>query len=447
MKNEIRLALLYMAAVAVPAFAQNAAPQCGTSNYDPARQLFTIVNPTSDTINQQCFVTVYPQGRLPSEAQKAMTSYLAEGRYIIELSGGGGGGGGGAAKDQGGGGGGAGAAPSRTVQYLSPGVYKLTIGAGGEGGSANGGRTEAGNPTSLTNANTGQLIAGFEGADVWRQRTQAADDGHGGAATAGGSRGGDGGDAGIKREDAAQAGSASATMGYAGIAGKSGAESGRSVETDAGRVVLANAGGGGGAGVGSGGTGESASKYSTAGVGDLGGGGGGGRGGLDIADAGGQGGHGFIRLTMAEPAPMAVAPVAPPVVRLVQKHSLSADALFGFGKTKLNPAGEAKLDELVGKLDGLNIESITDTGHADRIGSSATNQRVSEKRADAVRAYLISKGIDANRISSLGKGETEPVTDAEACKGAATPRVIACLQADRRVDIEVMGTNKVKTMN
>lgn len=309
MKNEIRLALLCLAATAVPAVAQNASPQCGSTNFDQTRNVFTIMNPAAGAVNQQCFLTVFPRGAVPDQARQYPASYLVEGRYVIELSGGGGGGGGGSSEDQGGGGGGAGAAPSRTVRYLSPGVYKLTIGTGGQSGRANGGRASAGNPTSLVNVNTGQLIAGFPGADSWSQRTQqdAGDgDGRGGAARAGGSRGGNGGDSGPGSEEAAQSGGMLQTAGYPGRPGQAGSESSRSAQ--------ANAGGGGGAGVGNGGAGQSANiNAAAAGIGDLGGGGGGGSGGVNAADPGGRGGHGFIRLTMSEPAPQAIAP-APEVV-------------------------------------------------------------------------------------------------------------------------------------
>jgi outer membrane protein OmpA-like peptidoglycan-associated protein len=375
--------------------------------------------------------------------------YPVEGTYVIELSGGGGGGGGGGAgtsKDQGGGGGGgAGAAPSRTVQYLSPGVYKLTIGTGGEGGSAGGGRTEAGNPTSLTKADTGQLIAGFAGADVWAQRTQTAGSGRGGVAAAGGSSGGSGGNSGggsgLRSEQAAQAGGALQTPGYSGTPGQAGVESGRSVKTDAGRVVQATAGGGGGAGVGSGGSAESARRNK-------------------VAEPGGRGGHGFIRLTMSEPAPQAIAPApAPEVIVIVAKpevivqapvirrYSLSTDTLFGFNKSTLSAEGEAKLDDIASKLREVNIESITDTGHTDRIGSEEYNQKLSVSRAETVKAYLASKGVQSDHISAVGKGKSQPVTSSDACKGPATPKVIACLQPDRRVEIEVRGSEKVKGMN
>lgn len=302
MKNEIRLALLLLAATAVPATAQGASPQCGSSNFDRTRSIFTITNPAAGAVNQQCFFTVYKKGEMPAQAKYHPASFLAEGNYAIELSGGGGGGGGGASMDHGGGGGGGGAAPSHVVRYLMPGTYKMTIGTGGDGGSANGGGTESGNPTSVTNADTGQLVAGFQGADTWRQHiTQGAGDGRGGGALAGGSRGGAGGDSGSGSEETAMAGGVSATSGYVGKPGASGSESGRRAQTDAGNVVQANAGGGGGAGVGDGGAGETVNKNAAAGEGDLGGGGGGGRGGRDTADSGGQGGHGFIRLSVLAP--------------------------------------------------------------------------------------------------------------------------------------------------
>ena len=458
MKNSVRLALLCMAATAAPAIAQNASPMCGATNLDQSRNIFTIMNPAAGAVNQQCYLTVYPAGAMPDMARQYPSSYLAEGRYLIELSGGGGGGGGGGStnqgnskpNDQGGGGGGAGAAPSRTFQYLSPGVYKLTIGTGGFGGSGNGGRTGAGNPTSLTNVGTGQVIAGFAGADVSSQQTRAAGDGRGGVGAPGGSSGGDGAGSSMSRPGTgAQSGSALQTSGYNGMSGQAGNQSGSSATRDSNTVAQSSAGGGGGAGVGSGGTGDSASANTVAGVGDLGGGGGGGRGGFNAADAGGAGGNGFIRLSMAEPARQAVAPAvvapAPQVIVLApvrQKYSLSSDALFGFGKAALKPSGQAKLDELVGQIRDVNVESITDVGHADRIGSSELNQRLSERRAESVKAYLVSKGIPSSRIAASGVGETQPVTGSDDCKGPASAKVIACLQPDRRVDIEVVGSKR-----
>ena len=342
MKND-RLALTLMVlacSAAYPAFGQGALPQCDNANYDQARGLFTVTSPAPNAVNQQCLITVVPTQAFESSAQGP--AYLVEGYYAIEMSGGGGGGGGGAAKDGGGGGGGAGAAPFKTIQLLSPGVYKLTLGTGGEGGKP-GGWTQAGNPTSLTNFNTGELIAGFQGADVWAQRTQAPGSGLGGVAAAGGSSGGSGGDSGPNSEEMAQSGGMSQTPGYSGMAGQAGGETGRSAEQDGARVVQANAGGGGGASVGSGGDGDSAGRNRVAGfggvsgVGDLGGGGGGGSGAVNAADTGGRGGHGFIRLALSEPIRQAVAP-APVVVAAAAAPAPEASTVTTPAPAAIRPA-------------------------------------------------------------------------------------------------------------
>lgn len=295
MKNQISFALLLVASTAVPAAAQNALAKCGSTNFDEIRKIFTVVNPAPGTVNQQCLFTVHKKSEMPKRGGFTSTSMLPEGNYAIELSGGGGGGGGGAVRDQGGGGGGAGAAPSHVIRYLAPGTYKMTIGTGGSGGSANGGGTESGNPTSLTNVDSGLLVAGFQGADTWQQHiTKGAEMGFGAGAPVAGSRGGAGGDSGSSREGLAQAGGVSGTPGYAGQPGAAGA--------DRGRPVQANAGGGGGAGVGRGGAGgETGGNNNVARAGELGGGGGGGSGGLNTADRGAQGGDGFIRLSVLAP--------------------------------------------------------------------------------------------------------------------------------------------------
>jgi OmpA-OmpF porin, OOP family len=88
----------------------------------------------------------------------------------------------------------------------------------------------------------------------------------------------------------------------------------------------------------------------------------------------------------------------------------------------------------------MNAERIMITGHTDRLGSAAYNQRLSEQRAEAVRAYLVSRGLDANRIQAEGRGHTQPVTRAADCTGARDDRLISCLQPDRRVDVQVSGT-------
>jgi OOP family OmpA-OmpF porin len=123
-----------------------------------------------------------------------------------------------------------------------------------------------------------------------------------------------------------------------------------------------------------------------------------------------------------------------------EKITVAADALFDFNKATLRPEGKAKLDELVSKAAAIKLEVILVVGHTDRIGSDAYNQKLSEKRAAAVKEYLVAKGIEANRVYTEGKGEKQPVTG-DKCKGnAKTKALIDCLQPDRRADIEIIGT-------
>ena len=124
------------------------------------------------------------------------------------------------------------------------------------------------------------------------------------------------------------------------------------------------------------------------------------------------------------------------------KITVAADALFDFNKSTLRPEGKAKLDEVVAKANSLNLEVVIAVGHADRIGSAAYNQKLSVKRAASVKDYVVSKGIPANKVYTEGKGSTQPVTKPDQCKGGKSAKVIACLQPDRRVDIEIIGTAK-----
>ncbi|MDR0775351.1 MAG: OmpA family protein [Azonexus sp.] len=140
----------------------------------------------------------------------------------------------------------------------------------------------------------------------------------------------------------------------------------------------------------------------------------------------------------AAPAAPAAAPAAAPKPT-GEKITVAADALFDFDKAVLRPEGKATLDELASKAGAINLEVILAVGHADRIGGDAYNQKLSERRAAAVKEYLVSKGIEANRVYTEGKGRTQPVTG-DKCKGnARTKALIECLQPDRRVDIEIIG--------
>ncbi len=156
-----------------------------------------------------------------------------------------------------------------------------------------------------------------------------------------------------------------------------------------------------------------------------------------------------------KPAPAApkVAPSAPPAKpapkkeppkMLPQKINFSGDALFDFDKASLKADGKAMLDDLARVLQGAKYEVILAIGHADRIGTRVYNQKLSERRAATVKSYLVSKGIEPNRIYAEGKGETQPVTKPGDCKGKRGKALIACLQPDRRVDVEVTGTKEVK---
>ncbi|HEX5612328.1 MAG TPA: hypothetical protein VFX67_06725 [Burkholderiales bacterium] len=176
----VKLALAFATCASGTALAQQDSPMCMQSNFDQARGIFTITNPTPGAVNQQCFLTVHPAATAMASGPDAK---FVEGSYEIELSGGGGGGGGGGgAVDAraGGGQGGAGATPYKTVMNLTPGVYRLTIGSGGRGGAScpqdrragaieplPGGRGEDGHPTGIAEAYSGKTIAGFPNAHMY----------------------------------------------------------------------------------------------------------------------------------------------------------------------------------------------------------------------------------------------------------------------------------------
>ena len=143
-------------------------------------------------------------------------------------------------------------------------------------------------------------------------------------------------------------------------------------------------------------------------------------------------------------APAAAAAAAKPAAAApkpaAQKVTLAADALFDFNKADLRAEGKAKLDKLATDIKGIKLEVIIAVGHADRFGTDAYNQKLSEKRAEAVKAYLVSKGVEPNRVYTEGKGKKQPVTKADQCKGPKSKKTVDCLQPDRRVEIEVIGT-------
>lgn len=144
------------------------------------------------------------------------------------------------------------------------------------------------------------------------------------------------------------------------------------------------------------------------------------------------------KLAAVTPPQSAAAPA--PAKMLPGKINFSADALFDFDKSLLKPEGKAMLDELARELNGAQYQVIVATGHTDRFGSNDYNQKLSERRSQAVKDYLVSRDIPASRIDAEARGETQPVTKAGDCLGAKSAKVIACLQPDRRVDVEVTGT-------
>lgn len=133
------------------------------------------------------------------------------------------------------------------------------------------------------------------------------------------------------------------------------------------------------------------------------------------------------------PAPVAAPPPPPPPppAPTSEKVTFAAEALFDFDKSVVKPEGRARLDDLVGKIKGITLEVVIAVGHTDAIGTDAYNQRLSVRRAEAVKAYLVSKGIPANRIYTEGKGKRQPVADNRTAAGRAK---------NRRVEVEVVGT-------
>jgi OOP family OmpA-OmpF porin len=127
-----------------------------------------------------------------------------------------------------------------------------------------------------------------------------------------------------------------------------------------------------------------------------------------------------------KPAPEKPKPVA-------EKVTFAADVLFDFDKAVIKPEGKSKLDDISNKAKGVNLEVVIAIGHADSVGSDAYNQRLSVRRAESVKAYLVSRGIEANRVYTEGKGEKQPVADNKTADGRSK---------NRRVEIEVIGTRK-----
>ena len=135
------------------------------------------------------------------------------------------------------------------------------------------------------------------------------------------------------------------------------------------------------------------------------------------------------------PAPSSAptnAPAAAPAPA-AEKVTFEADAFFDFDKSVLKPAGKERLTDLVSKLQGTDIEIVIATGHTDSIGTDAYNQKLSLRRANSVKAFLVSKGVPTDRIFTEGKGESQPVASNKTREGRAK---------NRRVEVEVVGKRK-----
>jgi OOP family OmpA-OmpF porin len=142
---------------------------------------------------------------------------------------------------------------------------------------------------------------------------------------------------------------------------------------------------------------------------------------------------------VAAPAPAPrPAPTPAPSGPKAEKITTASTVNFDFDRYVIRPDARGKLDDLVGRLRNVSLEVIIAVGHADRLGGDAYNMKLSVRRADSVKAYLVSKGVATSRIYTEGKGERQPVRD---CKGSGkTKELIACLEPNRRVETEAVGS-------
>jgi OOP family OmpA-OmpF porin len=145
------------------------------------------------------------------------------------------------------------------------------------------------------------------------------------------------------------------------------------------------------------------------------------------------------------PAPAPVKPVAPPPPPPPAKcdfaDHLQADATFAFGKSVLTAGAKKKLDAVVAKAGSCKqISAIRITGHTDRIGAEASNQKLSAQRAAAVKAYLESKGVKAATFDAVGAGESQPLPNVTCADKLPKAKLAKCLAPNRRVVVELQGT-------
>ena len=140
----------------------------------------------------------------------------------------------------------------------------------------------------------------------------------------------------------------------------------------------------------------------------------------------------------AAPAPAKVAVPAAPAPTVLKapvavKQTYAADAFFDFDRAVIKPEGRAKLNSLVRAINSIELEVVIAVGHTDSVGTDAYNQKLGQRRANAVKAYLVGQGVSANRVYTESRGESQPVADNKTAAGRAK---------NRRVEVEVVGTQK-----
>lgn len=133
------------------------------------------------------------------------------------------------------------------------------------------------------------------------------------------------------------------------------------------------------------------------------------------------------------PVAEAAAPAAPVVAPTVTKVTLNADTFFDFDKSNLKPEGRQVLDQVAAQVRSIDLETIIATGYTDSIGTDAYNLKLSERRANTVKQYLIEQGVPADRIYTEGKGKADPIATNKTREGRAQ---------NRRVEIEIVGNRK-----
>lgn len=140
-----------------------------------------------------------------------------------------------------------------------------------------------------------------------------------------------------------------------------------------------------------------------------------------------------VAVATPAPEPAPVPPTLPPPAPRFENYSLSATELFGFDSAQLK-LPQPKLDQIANALKGdASVRQVAIIGYTDRLGSDKYNQKLSEQRALSVKSYLVSSGIEANRLGAQGRGEANPVV---MCTNKKRADLIQCLEPNRRVEIE-----------